>query len=264
MSKKNSSWLFIVIMNLWVYSLTILLTLIGMILPFLLFGLWFVVTWWPKQKIMHHLIWIYGRAWFLIIRPFITFQSDSFDQNDICFPCILVINHLSFLDTYFVSKLPFFDITITIRNWPFKMFWYALFMRIAGYLNLEQQTWEESLEAAKRELDAGRSILFFPEGHRSRDGQLGRFYSGAFKVATKTGVPLVPLCITGTDVLLPAGRRWLRPADIRMRMLSPVDPADFPGPLGHVELRKHVKAAMAASIEEMCANREEESYLTQC
>ena len=73
-----------------------------------------------------------------------------------------------------------------------------------------------------------------PEAHRSRNGKLGRFYSGAFKVAVETGVPVVPLCITGTDEMLPPGRWWLRPARvclIRRSLSLCLDPTPISIPL---------------------------------
>jgi 1-acyl-sn-glycerol-3-phosphate acyltransferase len=93
-------------------------------------------------------------------------------------------------------------------------------------------------------VDAGLSIMVFPEGHRSRDGRMGRFYSGAFKLACHNRIPVVPICIRGSDRLLPPGRRWLAPARIRVTCLDPVDPDDFTGDLRHIALRKHVKTLM--------------------
>jgi 1-acyl-sn-glycerol-3-phosphate acyltransferase len=49
-------------------------------------------------------------------------------------------------------------------------------------------------------LGAGASVLFFPEGTRSRDKVLGGFKKGAFSVAVKAGVPVVPITLIGTGV----------------------------------------------------------------
>ena len=91
-------------------------------------------------------------------------------------------------------------------------------------------------------------MLFFPEAHRSRNGKLGRFYSGAFKVSVETGVPIVPLCITGTDEMLPPGKWWLKPAKVCLKALPPVDPSGFPDPSGHMDMRKFVKSVIAESL----------------
>ena len=85
----------------------------------------------------------------------------------------------------------------------------------------------------------------------TRDLIILRFYSGAFKTAISAGVPLVPLCIDGTDQLLPPGRKLLRPCHIRLRALEPIDTCDFVDKNGHLRLRKLVKGRMAAELENM-------------
>jgi 1-acyl-sn-glycerol-3-phosphate acyltransferase len=77
------------------------------------------------------------------------------------------------------------------------------------------------------------------------------FYSGAFRMAIETGLPLVPLCITGTDNLLPPGKLWLHPADVRLRALPAVDPAGFQGASGPTRFSNFVREWMATVLEEM-------------
>ncbi len=126
-------------------------------------------------------------------------------------------------------------------------------MRLARYLDVEADGFDVSAEQAQAITAAGGSILFFPEGHRSRDGELQRFYSGAFLLALKLDLPLVPLCITGTDTLLPPGTFRMRPAKVRMQALPPVNPADFSGDDAHILMRKQVKKMMVQKIKEMRA-----------
>lgn len=240
-------------MNLTVYPLIVLWTQFGILCFPLLFVCWKLVTRWSTQRIMRHFVWLYGRGWLLIMAPFVRFERQGLDPEKICAPAILVVNHLSFFDTYCMALLPRFDVNFAVRAWPFKLYFYAFFMRLAGYLDVESMAWDECLSAGQRILRQPALQLFFPEGHRSRDGRLQRFYSGAFRLATETGIPLVPLCITGTDELLPPGRFWLQPAHVRLRALEPVDPAEFPGEFGHVEMRKLVKERMQQALDEMRA-----------
>jgi 1-acyl-sn-glycerol-3-phosphate acyltransferase len=186
-----------------------------------------------------------------IVLPFLRFRREGFTPETAQRPCILVVNHLSFFDTFFMGALPFFDVTFAVRSWPFKMVWFTLFMRLAKYMDVERMTGEETFAAARKVLDGGGRILFFPEGHRSRDGRLHRFHSGAFRISVATGVPIVPLCLTGTGQLLPPGRWWLAPAKVRLRALPARDPKAFSGPLAYRKLRDEVWSEMDKAVVEM-------------
>ncbi|MEW6185022.1 MAG: lysophospholipid acyltransferase family protein, partial [Thermodesulfobacteriota bacterium] len=244
-------FLYALVMNLWVYPWLILLTLSGILFFPLLFVLWKVLTRWESGRIMRLFIWCYGRAWLAINAPFVRFSREGFDTLKLPRPSILVINHLSFFDIYCMGLFPHSDVAFAVRSWPYKMFWYAPFMHLAQYLNLERIGWQGAFERGRKIFSQQGSLLFFPEGHRSRDGRLQRFYSGPFKLAVETGVPIVPLCISGTEVLLPAGRWWMRPAWIRLAVLPPVDPKGYEGPLGHIALKKQIKTQMAEKLSAM-------------
>jgi 1-acyl-sn-glycerol-3-phosphate acyltransferase len=239
------------VMNIIAYPAIILWTAAGIIFFPFGFVLWKMFTGWKGDRIMRHFIWIYGRGWLCIMLPFVRFKREGLSGSMIDTPSIIVINHFSFFDTYCMALLPVSEIAFTIRSWPFKMPWYAPFMRLADYLDLETIGWDGTFREGSRILAKGVSLLFFPEGHRSRDGQIQRFYSGPFKLAVETGAPIIPLCIIGTDRLLPPNRWWLLPSTIRLRALTPVSPKEFTGETAHVDLRKHIKNLMTQNLEEM-------------
>lgn len=255
MFKKKSSQgqnnFFIVLMNLTVFPLLIIMTVIGLILSPPTFFILKTIGRYESLRISRLIVWVYGRCWLAVIKPFTGFQIKGLKKGEISTPCIIVPNHLSFFDTFFMGALPFSDVCFAIRSWPFKMAWYRPFMMLGRYLDVESTPWEESFAACKKEIQRGGTIVIFPEAHRSRDGKLGRFYSGAFKVSVATGAPIIPLCITGTGDMYPPGQRFLRPAKVRITALPAVHPADFPGPQGHMEMRKYVKALMAERLEKM-------------
>ena len=240
--------LWTLIMNLTVFPLMIAWTVISVALFPIGFLFWKVITRWDAARIMRHFVWIYGRVWIAIMVPFVRFTREGFKEEKIKSSCIFVLNHLSFFDTYCLALIPFHNVIFVVRSWPFKMFWYAPFMHLAEYMNAESMGWKEMCMTSKEKLVKGVGLLFFPEAHRSRDGKIGRFHSGAFRIALETGVPIVPLCIMGTDVLFPPGRWFLKPARVHLRALKPVNPRDFSGPNAHIEMRKQVKNMMAQAI----------------
>ena len=241
------------LMNVTVFSLILLWTALGIILFPVGIVIWKIITRWEADRIMRQFVWIYGRGWLLIMAPFVRFTRIGVEAAKFKPPCILVVNHFSFFDTYCMALLPFSNAAFAIRAWPFKMFWYAPFMHLAGYLNVEDMEWRKISEVTDNIISKGGALLFFPEGHRSRNRQLQRFYSGAFKLAIETGAKIVPLCLRGTDELLPPGRWWLRPARVTLKALEPVDPKDFTGDGAHRAMCKVVRKMMARSLEEMAS-----------
>lgn len=79
-----------------------------------------------------------------------------------------------------------------------------------------------TLEAAKTKIVNGTSVIFFPEGTRSRDGKLKRFKRGAFRMALDLGLPILPLTVTGTRDVLPADTSDLLPGSASLIIHEPV------------------------------------------
>jgi len=88
-----------------------------------------------------------------------------------------------------------------------------------------------SLEHCGELVDAGWSILIYPEGTRSTTGQVLPFKSGIGLLATELRVPVVPIAIEGTDHILPKGRRRPRRGPIHVRIGNPIS---LPQSAGHV------------------------------
>jgi len=243
--------LYIVLINLTVFPLLIIMTIIGIFISPFAFVFFKIIGRMDTVYIIRLFVWIYGRGWLAITHPFTRLQTSGLKKEGIQTPCIIVPNHLSFFDTFFMGALPFSNVCFAIRAWPFKMAWYRPFMKLAQYLDVESLPWNKSFGLSQKVLRSGGVLLLFPEAHRSRDGKLGRFYSGAFKISIAAGVPVVPLCITGTDKLLPPGRWYLKPARVRLNALPPVSPDRYRGENGHIEMRKYVKSLITEELDRM-------------
>ncbi len=84
-----------------------------------------------------------------------------------------------------------------------------------------------SLRAAASVLKGGISVMFFPEGSRSRDGRLKTFKKGGFHMALDLGLPILPVSISGSRHVLPGKTLRLLPGTIDITVHEPVDPADY-------------------------------------
>jgi 1-acyl-sn-glycerol-3-phosphate acyltransferase len=105
-----------------------------------------------------------------------------------------------------------------------------------------------SLEEAKRRIVNGTSVLFFPEGTRSRTGEMREFKKGAFVMAMDLGLPILPITIRNTDKILPPNSTDLFPGRASMVIHEPIDVFGY-GTERLGELMTTVRAVIQAGLE---------------
>jgi len=84
-----------------------------------------------------------------------------------------------------------------------------------------------SLEVAAQRIKQGASVVFFPEGSRSKDGHLRKFHRGGAIAAIRSGVPILPITVNGSRFVLPKGTLALMPGKIRVIVGDSIDPGSF-------------------------------------
>ena len=87
-----------------------------------------------------------------------------------------------------------------------------------GHIFIDRSNHEKALESinnAKRTIVNGTSVLFFPEGTRSKTGRLGEFKKGAFIFAIDIGVPILPITVVNTGKILPPHTMNLLPGRVK-------------------------------------------------
>jgi 1-acyl-sn-glycerol-3-phosphate acyltransferase len=97
---------------------------------------------------------------------------------------------------------------------------------LAGFVPLERRNREQSLPAIDRASQAlrdGNSFLIFPEGTRSRTGELLPFKKGGFIMAIQGQAPIVPVAISGARDAMRKGSPWIRPVTVTVRLAPPVE-----------------------------------------
>ncbi|HWX42896.1 MAG TPA: lysophospholipid acyltransferase family protein [Blastocatellia bacterium] len=105
-----------------------------------------------------------------------------------------------------------------------------------------------SLRRVVEGIKAGKSLAVFPEGTRSEDGRLQEFKAGAFKIALRAGVPIVPVAIRGTHELLPKHSLAPRPGRVDVIIGTPIETSGY-GEKQLRELIQQTRDAIAAQLE---------------
>src|SRR6266545_2405562 len=103
-------------------------------------------------------------------------------------------------------------------------------LRYAGFIEVDRRDPGRSKAAIARavaSLQAGNCFIIFPEGTRSRTGELGDFKKGGFVVAIAARSRVVPVAVQGAERLMPRGRFLIQPGAVRVRVLDPVDAASY-------------------------------------
>ena len=101
---------------------------------------------------------------------------------------------------------------------------------IAGFVPIQRRSREQSrvaIETAAKALRGGNSFLIFPEGTRSRTGELLAFKKGGFVMAIKGEAAIVPLTILGTRQAMRKGSPIIRPVRVSVRIGAPIEPSAF-------------------------------------
>mmetsp|Transcript_11294 Transcript_11294/g.25715 ORF Transcript_11294/g.25715 Transcript_11294/m.25715 type:complete len:324 (-) Transcript_11294:52-1023(-) len=133
-------------------------------------------------------------------------SAENLPPDDV--PFVYVANHQSFLDIFsmYFLRRPFKWVSkasilkIPVIGWA---------MSLTGHLSLERNDRKSQLMVMRQcgeTLQSGASMFFFPEGTRTKTGVMGTFKRGAFSIAQRAGVGIVPITVLGTGAIMPSGK----------------------------------------------------------
>jgi 1-acyl-sn-glycerol-3-phosphate acyltransferase len=121
-------------------------------------------------------------------------------------------------------------------------------MLVAGHISIDREHKKQAFEAYARAAETirrGFSAIVFPEGTRSRTGELLPFKNAPFALAIAAQAPVVPVYVHNTFQILPKGNYFLRPRPIRVLIGTPI-PTEGLSSDDRYGLRERVRAAMMA------------------
>ncbi|MFB9494934.1 lysophospholipid acyltransferase family protein [Nonomuraea dietziae] len=167
-------------------------------------------------------------------------------------PAILAANHLAVIDSFLIPALLPRHVTFTAKSEYFSgnpvSQW---FMRLGGSLPIDRESAgaaQAMLDSAAELLERGELFGIHPEGTRSPDGRLYRGKVGVAWLALKTGAPVLPVALSGTENVLPLGAKVPRLTKIGIKIGAPMT---FEGDYKNARDRRRVTDEIMVEIQKL-------------
>jgi 1-acyl-sn-glycerol-3-phosphate acyltransferase len=198
----------------------VILTLLGFILFIILRLRKFQLI----NNLFHTLLRCFSKSMIYIVftikKTIININNEKFKKSS-----ILIANHQSMLDILLLLILTPKTIIVT-NNWVWNSPLFGNIVKQAGFINASSGI-ESSFEKIKENLDQGYTVVIFPEGTRSSDLEIKRFHKGAFLLAEKYNVDILPVIIHGAGLSMPKGDLLLNRFELSLKILPRIKPSDF-------------------------------------
>ena len=170
-----------------------------------------------ERAIFHALAWI-------VLRSRRRLHIEGLENVPLQGPVIILGNHVATLDPPMVSaQVPRLDVHCMAKSEVFRTRFARFFLRGWNTFPVVRHTADrKALDRALQVVREGHVLVLFPEGARSKDAQLARGYPGAGFIALRSGAPVIPVAIWGSEDVLPKGRLLPRSAHVHVRYGTPV------------------------------------------
>ncbi|MFP4229065.1 MAG: lysophospholipid acyltransferase family protein [Salinivenus sp.] len=187
------------------------------------------------------------------VNPFWQIELDGPFPENPRNPYVVVGNHFSQADPPIISHVPW-EMKWVAKKALFDLPFAGWLLRLSGDICVDRSDKRSRaavLSTSHEYLDKQCSVMFFPEGTRSRDGRVHRFSDGAFRLAIKADVPVLPIAVDGTHEALPKHSIWFNPDPeaIRVKVLPPVPTEPYSLDEARA-LQRRVRAQIIAQIAE--------------
>lgn len=184
----------------------------------------------PTGQVLHRFTSWFTHTFYFRLNPGWRCRFEGLEHLNASPNFVVVANHQSYWDIMILQGLPVSFKWVSKRLIGFIPF-VGLTMVLNQYILFDRgniRSIKNMMQACRRWLSVGTSVVIFPEGTRSSDGQIGTFHTGAFKLAGDCNVPVLPVVLDGGGTILPKGN-WNMTfnANVTLRILPPVLPSDF-------------------------------------
>jgi len=221
--------IFFVLVSTFVFSVFALV-----VIPFDKKGDVFRLSPWLWSK---SILWVFG----------IKVHVQGYERLDPEKPYIFVSNHASMFDIPTVVVALRGNVNIVFKKELTRVPVWGWALRYGHFIMIDRTNPRDamaSIERAAESIKNGSSVILYAEGTRTEDGRLQPFKRGAFSLAMKAGVEVVPMILNGTFKILPKGSLITKPADISVVLEEPIPVEGMEGKSGEMELMTKVRSAI--------------------
>jgi 1-acyl-sn-glycerol-3-phosphate acyltransferase len=214
--------------------LSILIWTVGSILTILLYFVMLLCTAllypFDKKRILTHMQCFWWSDAAIALNPYWKLEISGLNNIDKKRTYIIIANHQSLADIVLAYQIKM-QFKWVAKESLFKIPFVGWSMALAKHIKLQRDNLG-SIKKVYREasywLRSGISILFFPEGTRSETNEMGDFRNGAFKLAIKERVPILPIRFQGTGTAIPRGS-WIftTKTSAKLKILPPIETTDY-------------------------------------
>jgi 1-acyl-sn-glycerol-3-phosphate acyltransferase len=210
------------------YWLFLVLTLPVFFLPAA--AIWAVTMPFDRRRLTLHLYSCFWASFYIYMNPIWKVRVSGRRKVPWRESVVIVTNHASLIDILVLFALyrPYKWVS---KESNFKLPFIGWNMSLNRYVPLvrgDRGSVIRMMEMCRDYLNSGSSVLIFPEGTRSKTGELQPFKDGAFQLAMETGRPILPIAVSGTARSLPKHGLILRDSmDAHVEVLDPLSPTDF-------------------------------------
>ncbi len=185
-------------------------------------------------------------------------QVINLSNEDFKKPAIIIANHQSFVDILAILMLnP--RIVILTNKWVWNSPLFGWAVRYAGFPTANNDL-DDNLYTIEKKLDQGYSIAIFPEGTRSVDGSIKRFHKGAFLLAEKYQLDIIPVLLHGFNYTIRKSDYTLLSGHLTIKIMERIKPDDKSFREGYRERSKAISKYVKSEFSELRKKEETTEY----
>jgi 1-acyl-sn-glycerol-3-phosphate acyltransferase len=170
-------------------------------------------------------------------------------------PYVFVSNHRSLFDIPVLQRYVPNDFSFIFKKEIARVPLFGWQMQLGPHIIINRQNPEKamkSIENAKKMLTKGKiSVLIFPEGTRSKTGEMLPFKRGAFHLAAQVGFPIIPVTISGTENLFQKKPLKINSGNVTLDFGKPISVDNINGRKGELELMEKVRDIISENYKEL-------------